>query len=688
MNTQPYYYKLRDDLVIKERVWGDDVKYMVKDPMRLEYFTIDPMAYTLLSLADGTRDLWELTEAANRIFPDGGLDPITLRTFYENYKEHKFFEDPWQRNVLVMEMQRKDRAETLKKAFANPFEIHLPAWDPDRFFGMIVKPLGFLFTRTACWVYALIFAAATYISLANAKDFAMPIAELYTIQGRALFGVVVLWTILLLSVVLHEIGHGLTCKHYGGSVHKIGFLFLYFNPCMFCDVTEGYFFENKNDKHAVTLAGGIVDLMVAAFATFVWYFTAKDLFINEVAHRVALYNGVTGILINFNPLMKYDGYFVLSDQLDIPNLQGDSYRFVGNRLRQLVGLPYEEEPYTPRESKILGVYGALSILYVIFVLWFIFSMLSGWLIGSYRAWGYILSAGLLYMMTRKHIKKLFGFGRFVALDKATHFRRFRVPYISATAMLLLGVFLLPLPRHVRGDFTFRPAREAILRAEEPGVVDQVLVDEGDMVRGGSVLITLREDRIDLGRSRAVANRDAAMVARAHAAATGNRADAVAYSAEREAYSAKERFYRERSNRRQIAAPFDGVVMTRRPRQQIGKLCAPGEDLLLIGDPSTLHADVLVDEQVLGLMQQEAQVGLRMRGAHGREFVGRITRVAQEPSAGSVHRTYYRVVVEVDNADGTLRPGMHGIARFDAGAVPPIRHLTGWLSRILRIDFWV
>ncbi len=687
MKDSADYYKLRADLVIKRRIWGDDVKYIVKDPLKLEYFTLDEFTWSLLNLCDGTRDLGELVETIGETFPDSGLDPLTLRTFFENYRAADFFEDAWQRNVLVMEQRRNDRSKVLKKAMANPFEIQFPAWNPDKLFGLIVKPLGFLFTRTAVYAYILIFLAATYISFANARDFALPINELYTIQGRALTGVLVLWTILLFSVVLHEIGHGLTCKHFGGGVYKIGFLLLYFNPCMFCDVTEGYFFEKKSQKQAVTLAGGVVDLMVAALSTFIWYFTERDLFINEVAHRVALYNGVTGIMINFNPLMKYDGYYVLSDHLDMPNLQGDSFRFLGNKVRKMFGLACEEEPFTPRERKILGWYGFFSILYIIFVLTFIFLMVSGWLISAYRGIGYILSAGLLFMLTRKYLRKLIGFGRFAALDKAGHFVRFRFAYLAGVAALIVAFFFVPISRNVRGQFSFRAGQEAVIRAGVPGVIDHIFVDEGESVRKGDLLMVLRDEQIDLARRRAVSGGNSARVARASAIADRDLATARAYEADAAASLALERYHDGRQDRTRVIAPFDGVVMTPRLAERIGEGRLAGDELLELGDPSVLHAEVTLDEQLLGILDTEAVVGLRTQGDAGTELLGTIVRISQAPSGGRIRRTY-RVVVAVDNAGGELRPGMIGVARFQAGKVPAAQHLGGWLSRMLRIDFWV
>lgn len=685
--TGPRKYKLREDLIVRRRVFGGEVKYVVKDPIRLEYFTIDEFCYTLLSLCDGKRDFDEITEIAGRLFPGGGMDALMLLNFFETYRKFKFFEDTWEKNILLIERQRTNRARALKKAFANPLEITLPAWDPDRFFSRIVTPLGFMFTWKALVVYAIIITAAISITVTNAREFALSFGELFIIKGQALLGIVVLWLILLFTVVLHEVGHGLTCKKFGGEVHRIGFLFLYFNPCLYCDVTEAYFFEDKRQKHAVTLAGGVVDLLTAAIATFIWYLTSPDLFLNEVAHRVAIFNGVSGIIVNFNPLMKYDGYYLLSDQLEIPNLRGDSFRFIGNRIRGAFGLPYEEELHTARERRIFAVYGLLAIGYSIFVLFFVVMFVGGWLVAELRGIGYVVTLGLVLLMTKKYIKGLAGFARFLALDKAAHFRRYRLPYLGGTAAALALFLLLPVPRHVRGDFVLLPGRESVLRAREEGVISKVTVDEGDTVPVGGSPIVLRAEDIGLERSHAVAVAAAVGAGRAAAQVSRDRSEAAVKQSMHGAALAVERFHADREKKMTQVAPWEGVVMTPHLTERLGMAVLPGDTLCVLGDLSTLRAEVFLDEADMGILDAGGEVELRTTSNPGRLIIGRVECVSLEPSGGDLRR-FYRILVRIDNRDGAFRPDLTGVARFRAGRVSAFGHLMGRVARVFRIEFWI
>jgi putative peptide zinc metalloprotease protein len=668
-------------------VFGGEVKYVVKDPIRLEYFTIDEFCYSLLSLCDGERDFGEVLEMAERLYPGSGMDAPMLLNFYETYRKFKFFEDTWEKNILLIERQRTNRSRALKKAFANPLEITLPAWDPDRFFDKIVNPLGFMFTWKALIVYTAIILAAIWITMTNASDFALSFGELFVIKGQAFLGIVVLWIVLFLTVVLHEVGHGLTTKKFGGEVHRMGFLFLYFNPCLYCDVTEAYFFEDKKQKHAVTLAGGIVDLLTAAIATFVWYLTSPDLFINEVAHRVAIFNGVSGIIVNFNPLMKYDGYYLLSDHLEIPNLRGDSFRFIGNRIRAAFGLPHEEELHTTRERRIFSIYGVLAICYSIFVLLFVVMFVGSWLVAEFRGIGYLITAGLVLLMTKKYILGLGGFLRFFALDKAGHFKRHGWVYAGVGIAALALLFLVPVPRHVRGTFSLAPGREVVLRAREPGVVSGVHAAEGDLVRAGASPVTLVAERMELECDHAATVAAAAGAGRAAAQVVGDRSEAALQHAKHGAGLAMERYYESRGAGMSPAAPWDGVVLTPYMHEKLGSAVSPGDTLCVLGDMSALRAEVLLDEADMGIVDTGEPVELRTVSHSGRLIVGHVERVSLMPSGGKV-RQFYRVLVRVDNSGGELRPDLTGTARFSAGSVSPFVHLVGRVARIFRIEFWI
>jgi putative peptide zinc metalloprotease protein len=677
-------YKLRDDLIIQKRVFAGQVKYMVKDPLRMQYFTLAPLGYQLLSLCDGRRDLVALLAMARRKFPKMQLDAEKLVNFFETFRKLHYLEDAWQRNVMLIEKRRRSR-ET-KKAIQHG-QVNLWSFDPDRILNRMVGPLGFMFTRQALIVYALIVGAAFFMIFTRHREFEIPFSQLWTIPGTPFLGLIVLWAALLGTALLHEFGHGLTCKRFGGEVHRIGMMLLYFSPCFFADVTESLFFEKKQHKQAVTAAGGIVNLLTSSAATFVWFFTSPDLWVNQLCHRVALYSGVSTVIINMNPLSRFDGYYLLSTHLDLPDLQKNSYRELGKYFRKLLGLPVDEKPISTRERRIYLVYGILSVLYLASAMTLIYLALSRWLVGTWRAAGYV-AAGLLFLkMSARYRRGFFNFIRFAATSRAEHFRRHRRPYLVGAAALALVLALVPLPRHVDGRFRLRPVRETVLRAPEAGVVEAVFAREGEVVRAGAPVMAVAQERIALDRSRAAATRAGAEAQVAAATVMGDVAAAAARRAEAGTAAALERYEAGRGDRLAVVAPFDATVLTPRMSEKTGMPCAAGDTLCELGDLGALRAEVLVDELVLGILDPHGRVDLRPSAPPWSTVRGRVLRIEPEARDGDVRKRYV-VQVEVESTARSLRAGMSGTARFAAEPASALEQVGGMLARILRIEFWI
>jgi multidrug resistance efflux pump len=192
--------------------------------------------------------------------------------------------------------------------------------------------------------------------------------------------------------------------------------------------------------------------------------------------------------------------------------------------------------------------------------------------------------------------------------------------------------------------------------------------------------------IALARGRGAAAREEARAAQAAALASGDPGLAAVSAAGAASAEALERFGAARALRVRPVAPFAGVVLTADLKARAGMACAAGDTLCEVGDVDSLRAEVKVDELMLGVLDPGRPVELRAGAPPWRVARGHVLRVAPEPSGG-VERRLYRVVVQVTNFRGDLRPGMSGVARLGARPAPAIEQLGGWLARILRVEFW-
>src|SRR5262249_16931568 len=177
--------------------------------------------------------------------------------------------------------------------------------------------------------------------------------------------VVYLYVALGAVKIIHEFGHGLSCKHFGGEVHEMGALFLCFSPALYCNVSDAWVLPNKWHRIIISAAGIYVELIIAALATVVWWNTPSQPFVNNLALSPMGLCSVSTVVFNANPLMRYDGYYVLADWLEIPNLRERSNRFLSNLvLEHCLGVEVQPEPYMALWRRILFVvYAIASYLY-------------------------------------------------------------------------------------------------------------------------------------------------------------------------------------------------------------------------------------------------------------------------------------------------------------------------------------
>jgi multidrug resistance efflux pump len=306
---------------------------------------------------------------------------------------------------------------------------------------------------------------------------------------------------ILFVTTAHEFAHGFACKRFGGEVHEVGFLLIYFQPAFYCNVSDAWLFPEKAKRLWVTFAGAYFEIFLWAVATLTWRVTEPGTWLNVVALVVMATSGIK-TLFNLNPLIKLDGYYLLSDALEIPNLRQRAFSYLGARLKQAWGSAIQglkEAP--PRERRVYLVYGLLAGAYSFSLLAFIAVRLGGFLIGRYQGVGFLLFTGLLLAVFRNPLKH--------ALPKPSVLFRPGQRMITSMnrptkVLLLLAVVLsvLLLGRMeltVSGEFKVLPSQNADIRAEVEGIIEKIAVEEGGAVSKGDLIARLsdRDSRAEL-----------------------------------------------------------------------------------------------------------------------------------------------------------------------------------------------
>jgi multidrug resistance efflux pump len=333
---------------------------------------------------------------------------------------------------------------------------------------------------------------------------------------------VTVWAVILMVTVAHEFGHGLTCKHFGGEVHELGFLLLLLQPCLYCNVSDSWLFPEKSKRLWVSFAGPYFELFLWALAVLIWRLTDSGTWINFVALAVTATSGVKALL-NFNPLIKMDGYYLLSDWLGIHNLRRRSYACIGAGIKRLFGIKTPVDA-TPREKRIFLIYGLTASTFSFCALGYMVWVLAGFL--EERNQGLNALFMVLFLIVAKIRRRLL---RLFPEESKTWFKAIRRAFARmkrpAAALTLLaamtaGAFLTRMELKVNGSFRVLPLHNADVRTGVEGIIEQVSVDEGDNVRKGDLIARLsdRDNLAELRKTQAAIEESAAKLRRLEAGA--------------------------------------------------------------------------------------------------------------------------------------------------------------------------
>jgi len=462
------YPKFRDDLIISQQEFDNTAYYVIKDPLTQKFFRIKEFEYFIARNLDGATSPQEVVEKFERRF-SVQLRPETLDKFIRRLGDLGFLEGEVPEGDLTP-LQYERRAFPGRLLF-----VKLKGFDPDRFLNRINRYSRILFTPHFLAISVLAIALAALITVSNWGDLG------YSFTGIFKIGTIFkVWIAIFLVVVLHEFAHALTCKHFGGEVHEMGFLLLYLQPCFYCNVSDTYLFKEKSKRLWVTFAGAYCQILVWAVATILWRITALETGLSSFLFVVMVISGVT-VIFNFNPLIKLDGYYLLTDYLEIPNLRKKAFQYIAALLkRRFLRQPDPETDVSSRIRRIYLRYGILSLLYSAILLGFVALKVERFLISRLGGFGFVLFLLLVLLILKRPIKILLaGAHRFFALRGRELMDPKKIIFYSAViVILLLVVFLVKMELKVGGACEIMALEQFSLKSSPDGTVTKELFQGG------------------------------------------------------------------------------------------------------------------------------------------------------------------------------------------------------------------
>ena len=676
---------LRDDLVIKEQTVGQKVTYIIKDPVRQVYFRFEEEEFFVLKNLDGRKTPQDIAKQYNERFHDN-LEANEIVEFIYTVKRNDLFERTLiEQNVFYYEQLIEKRKSLIKHAKGSVLYFRIPVIDPDGFLNRMIPYIRFMWFRPVIYFCLCFMLSSVCLLFMNSEKLKIGMAHIFDFVNQDVTSIFTLWATIMIVIAIHELGHAFTCKRYGGECHEIGFLFMFFSPCMYANVNDAWLFENKTHRLYVTFAGCYIEFLVGGAAVYVWLFTQTGAILNLLAFKVVIVCFFSAIFMNFNPLMKYDGYFALSDYVEIPNLRSRSRDYISYLLKKnVLRLASEYEALTAREKIILAVYGLLSSIYMVNVISGLVYMIGHMLYQYFNVVGLLFSVFVLYKLFGHYLRRSFNLVRLVMTEHKSLFKKpiVRLSIVTCISFVIWMIFFLPLPNRFEVPCVLEPEKELYLRALAGGYVE-ALPKDGMSYKKGEVIVNMTDDQLTERLKRIEIYSQENRLLQNASLAYDNRAEHARLVKIQQKYDDELKELKNEIENLTIFAPFEGVI-TEKLDYVEHRFLRKGQYIGTLIDPTSYRASVDILERDFEGISEDMPARLTLNIRPWIVIDGIVTHIAPLNQKKGLAR-FYKVTVTFPNEDLFLKGGLKGTLFLNIGKHTLSRRFVKWLKKTIRLD---
>jgi putative peptide zinc metalloprotease protein len=690
---------LRPDVIVQRQNFRGERWIVLQNPFSNQFFRLRPAAYEFVARLRREKTVQEVWQECLDRFPDTApgqeaVIQLLSQLYFANLLQYEAGSDTAQ---LFKRHERTRQRETRAKLL-NVMFMRFPLLDPDQFLiktlqlaKAIISPLGAL-------IWLVVVGTAVKLVIEN-----WDVLREQTQGVLAPSNLFLLYAGMVLVKTVHEFGHAYFCRRFGGEVHVMGIMLMIFTPMPYVDATSSWGFRKRWQRVMVGAAGMIVEIFVAALATFVWANTGPGT-LHSLAYNMMFVASVSTVIFNINPLLRYDGYYILSDLLEIPNLYQKSLQHLKYLAeRYLFAVKKSESPtHFKREKTWLTVYGISSNIYRIIV----FSGILLFVADRFLLIGILMAAvcAISWVMV-----PVIRFLKYLASSPNLERQRIRAVAVSTVglAVLILAFNIIPFPNHFRAPGVLKSREWTEVVNESPGQVAALLAPSGARVNKGQPLLRLANPPLELEMAAAKAAVEEVQARLRHA-----RSDDTASlkPLQSRLESVEKRLLRLQRDQAAltIEARQDGVWIAPNLHEMVGRWLTRGTALGLIIDPSGFEfiatvaqedGDSLFAQRVLGaearlLGQTDRTLGLgplrivpaeqsRLPSpALGWAAGGDIRVAHDDPQGMRAAEPFFEVRAPIAASEGVaLLHGRAGKIRFDLESEPL---LPRWLRRLRQL----
>lgn len=723
---RPVPLRRRNDLICEVIDYQGGNYYVVKDPVDLKYHRLDPEHHRVLELLDGKTSLEDIRTQLLKDFPYVRASLADLqKVVVDMHSKGLVYSDRPGQGWVMLERRRETRRKRWVRLAQNILSLRLPGWDPERTLAFLYPLVSWAFRPWALTLQVGL-AAAAYLLLAMQFDtFRHNLPEFHQFFGWP--NLVFMYLTLIGTKVLHELGHGMTCRHFGGECHEIGVIFLVFSPTLYCDVSDSWMLKNKWQRIAIGAAGMWVETVISSAALFVWWFTHPGL-LHHLCLNVFFVSTISTVVFNANPLMRYDGYYMLSDFLEIPNLGEKARTLLQNAFAQTcLGIETHEDAFMPQRGRgWLVSYSIASTVYRWIVLFgitlFLYTVLKPYdlqSIGVALAWCSL--AGII-------INLLVNVTRIINAPRSKPLSTARIAVtLSILGAAAAAALTIPLPLHVEAPFLIEPHQVAHVYAAVPGTLAEIHVRPGMRVAKGDLLLRLADPEKERQYQELLAQQKSQKIEVEKQRALDASGKLAVAREQLQSIESQLAEYERHLKALSIVAPIDGTVVAvaRKPEpkvsaaalelehwhgtpldeENLGCLLEAGTPVLSLAPDSRFQADLLVDQSDREDVEAGRRVEIKFDHLPSETYEGTIDEVSEhhiEYAPGTLSNKAggelptvtdprgrerltsiaYEATVLLDEESALLHAGMRGRSRFLVGH----RSAWQWTWRYLRHTF--
>jgi putative peptide zinc metalloprotease protein len=589
--------RLRNHVQISRHHYRGQLWYVLQDRSNSQNHRFTPEVYFVLSLMDGARNfqtIWNLT--LEQLGDDAPTQDEMVKLLGQLHSSDLLLCDVPPDTLELFHRFEKKQKVKWKQKFSSPLSIRISLWDPDDF----LERWLFLVLPFAGWlgkiIWMTVITIAVVLTASNWPDLSKGVADRIMAPSNLLL----LFFIYPVVKFFHEMGHAFSAKVWGGEVHEVGIMLLVFMPIPYVDASSAWSFRDRKKRVVVGAAGMGVELFLAALALFVWLSVEQGM-VRAIAYNVMLIGGVSTLFFNGNPLLRFDGYYIFSDLIEIPNLSSRANSYIGYLFQRYLFSVQLNSPASGTGEKAWFIcYGLASFIYRMLISFTIILFVAG----KFFFMGIIFACWAVYSMIVLPVYKQL---KFIFTSPVIQRQRLRAITTSFSLMtiLLSLLFLFPVSLSSYAEGVVWLPEQAKVRAETEGFVLKVHAQPFSTVQPGDVLLEL-EDPLLMSRQQILQYRIDELNAQLKAAWIENQVQAQIVKEQIEITKMELAQVNELINKLVLRSPSTGQFVVPRAKDLIGSFFNKGDlAAYIVSFPMTTIRTVVTQDDI-GLVRELTQ----------------------------------------------------------------------------------